>query len=108
MKKSKSVLNPQTFSISQTAKAIRFPGGEIQFFSWLRENGFLISDSTPAQKYLNRGWFLVSKVTLHRLHPPEVVLVSRVTLTGMASLEKIVRKEFPICEPCKEQQSDEK
>ena len=97
----KSRLKKKTFSISETAKATRFPGGEIKFFAWLRLNGYLISDNTPAQQYLNSGWFEVTKTTLHRLSPPEVVLVTRVTIKGLAALERIVMAEFPICKPCK-------
>jgi len=92
---------PTTFSIAQTAKATRFPGGEIQFFAWLRLRGYLISDNTPRQQYINAGCFEVTKTTLHRLKPPEVVLVTRVTIKGLAALERIVRSVFPICKPCK-------
>jgi phage antirepressor YoqD-like protein len=98
----KTNYSAKTFSVAQTAKVTRFPGGEIQFFAWLRLNGYLISDNTPAQKYLNVGWFEVKTTTLHRLNPPEVVLVTRVTIKGLAALERIVKAEFPICKPCKE------
>lgn len=101
MKKKKALLSSTTYSVAQTGKAAKFPGGEIQFFAWLRLKGYLISDNTPAQKYINAGWFEVTKTTLHRLSPPEVVLVTRVTIKGLAALERIVRAEFPICKPCK-------
>jgi phage antirepressor YoqD-like protein len=101
MKKKKALLSSTTYSVAQTGKATKFPGGEIQFFAWLRLKGYLISDNTPAQKYINAGWFEVKTTTLQQINPPQVVLVTRVTIKGLASLERIVRKEFPICEPCR-------
>ena len=105
--KGKTMLpEPTTFSIAQTAKMVRFPGGEIQFFKWLRDNKYLISDNSPSDTYLKSGWFLVSKSTLHRLNPPKIVPVTRTTIKGLSSLERVVKKEFPICKPCNEINND--
>jgi phage antirepressor YoqD-like protein len=97
----KSKHSVTTFSVSQTAKLTRFPGGEIKFFEWLRDNGYLISDNTPTQKYIDDEWFVTTKTTLYRLNPPLVVIVPRVTIKGLAALERRVRKQFPFCKPCK-------
>jgi phage antirepressor YoqD-like protein len=100
MRKSRSGLSSQTFSIAQAAKAIKFPGGEIKFFEWLRFKGFLLSDKTPSDKYRLQGWFESFTKTIYQLNPPQIVIVTRVTIKGLAGLEKRVRKEFPICPPC--------
>jgi phage antirepressor YoqD-like protein len=38
------ISNPQTLSIAEVAKMVDFPGGEIKFFSWLREKGYLLQN----------------------------------------------------------------
>lgn len=97
---------PETFSIAQTAKMIGFPGGEREFFEWLRGKKYLISDNTPSDAYRKSEWFIVAKSTLHRLNPPKIVPVTRTTIKGLSSLERVVKKEFPICKPCNEINND--
>lgn len=101
MTKKTSGFSSQTLSIAQAAKAIKFPGGEFTFFEWLRSKGYLLKDNTPADKYRLNGWFESFAKTIYHLNLQEVVLVTRVTIKGLAALEKVVRKEFPICKPCK-------
>jgi len=46
----------QSLSIAEVAKLVDFSGGEYKFFGWLRENGYLLQDNTPAQLYRDREW----------------------------------------------------
>lgn len=57
------ISNPQTLSIAEVAKLVDFPGGEIKFFIWLRENGYLLKDNTPAEKYRKCKWLKLEKPT---------------------------------------------
>ena len=92
----------QTFSVGETAKMINFPGGEYKFFQWLRKNKFLLQDSTPSQAYINRGWFKLVKTSRDLDDSRIVIPVTRVTIKGLAGLERIVKKVFPKCKPCKD------
>jgi phage antirepressor YoqD-like protein len=86
------------FSIQETAKLTKFPGGEIKFFRWLRDKGYLLKDNQPYQKYRDKEWFELETATIHKSNPKLVVLVTLVTIKGLAGLEKVVHKEFP-CDP---------
>jgi phage antirepressor YoqD-like protein len=94
--------NEQTFSIRETGKLIKFPGGEHQFFEWLRSKSYLLSDNTPAQAYLNSGWF--SREYTHKKigSKKTVIPVTRVTIKGLYALQRKIRKDFPTCKPCSE------
>lgn len=88
------------FSIQVTAKLTKFPGGEIKFFRWLRDKGYLLKDNQPNQKYRDYGWFELDKATIHHTKPKLIVPVTFVTIKGLAALEKVVLSEFPPCVPC--------
>lgn len=89
-----------TFSIAEVAKMTNFPGGEHKFFAWLRKYGYLLENNQPSQVQINRGWFvLVSKVQIG-IETKRTFPVTRVTLTGLAGLERLIKKVFPICPPC--------
>jgi phage antirepressor YoqD-like protein len=94
--------NEQSFSISETAKMINFPGGEHKFFEWLRKNRFLLMDNTPSQVYRDREWLIIVKKHLIKDDSITIIPTTRVTIKGLAGLEKIVKKCFPICKPCKD------
>jgi phage antirepressor YoqD-like protein len=94
----KKIIN--SFSIRETAKIIKFPGGEKQFFSWLRDNRYLMKNNEPYQRYINNGWFELVTKTNHKTNPKMVITVTLVKLKGAASLEKIVMQKFPPCVPC--------
>ena len=96
----------ETFDISLASKLIGFPGGRTKFFKWLKEKGYLLNNNSPKQTLIDRGWFIVVKRQLKQIDPPKLVWVSRITIHGLSELERIVRAEFPICEPCKEQLND--
>ena len=88
------------FSIGDTAKMINYPGGEHKFFEWMRDNGYLLTNNFPAQKYRDQGWFEMTTKTLHQMQPKQVVPVTLVTIKGLAALERIVKKTLSPCPPC--------
>jgi len=92
--------NINSFSVSETAKIIKFPGGEKKFFSWLRDNGYLMKNNEPYQRYINYGWFELVTKTIHTTNPKMVVPVTLVKLKGDSKLEKIIMEKFPPCIPC--------
>lgn len=91
----------ETFDIGLASKLLGFPGGRTKFFKWLREKRFLLNDNSPKQSLIDRGWFILVKRHLKHADPQKFVWVSRVTIHGLSELERIIRSEFPICEPCK-------
>ena len=95
-----SISNPQTLSIAEVAKLVDFPGGEIKFFSWLREKGYLLQDNTPAEKYRSRKWFKLVKTYIWQGKMQTLVPVTRVTILGLGGLDRAVKKAFPMCKPC--------
>lgn len=92
----------QTLSIAEVCKLVDFPGGEYKFFIWLKENGFLLKDNTPAQKYRTNGWLKWVNSNKKRGKVQTLIPVYRVTLKGLAGLDKAVKKHFPLCKPCNE------
>ena len=94
------ISNEQTLSIAEVAKLVDFPGGEKKFFIWLRENGYVLQDNTPAQIYRDRSWLKLvdSNKKLGKIQT--VIPVCRVTLKGLAGIDREVKKAFPVCKPC--------
>jgi phage antirepressor YoqD-like protein len=95
-----SISNPQTLSIAEVAKLVDFPAGEIKFFSWLREKGYLLQDNTPAEKYRSRKWFKLVKTGVMIGKMQTIVPVTRVTVLGLGGLDRAVKRDFPPCKPC--------
>lgn len=88
-----------TVSFAQTAKLIKYPGGEKKLIIWLRKYGYLYHDNEPYQIYVDKGWFEVVLTKKHSFNPHFPKMVTRVTLKGLAGLDKAVKKHFP---PCKQ------
>ena len=86
----------KTFSVSQAAKLIRFSGGEKKFFIWLRQQAYLYHDNEPFQIYIDRGWFEVVLTKKYLFNPHFPKMVTRVTIKGLAGLEKAVKKYYII------------
>lgn len=93
----KNKQNSTNFSIHITAKLVRFPGGEKKFFNWLRNKNYLMSDNMPYQKYIDLGWFIVVQKNIQKPNTTFSVPVTRTTLHGLSSIEKIVFNEFHKC-----------
>ena len=83
-----------TFSVRQVGKLIHRPIGEKKFFLWLRANGYLLSNNEPAQKHINRGLFILIVRKLNVMNPPKILLIPRVTIKGLAHLQKAVDTYF--------------
>ena len=90
----------QTLSIAEVTKLVDFPGGEYKFFGWLRENGYLLQDNTPAQLYRDREWLKLIDSNKSIVNSKTVIPVTRVTLKGLAGIDRVVKQHFPICKPC--------
>jgi phage antirepressor YoqD-like protein len=94
--------SPVTFSIAEVAKMTRFPGGEHKLFKWLRKYGYLLQSNHPSQYQIDRGWMVYSDKHIHMGSYQRGVPVTRVTIKGLAGLERVFERYFPICKPCKE------
>ena len=90
----------ETLSIAEVAKLVDFPGGELKFFEWLRQNGYLLKDNTPAQIYRKRKWLKWQDSNKKLGKIQTVIPVTRVTLKGLAGIDDAVKKAFPVCKPC--------
>ena len=98
-KKNNIMLTETTFSVREVAKISQFPGGEIKFFKWLRENKYLQKDNQPYQKYRNNDWMKYFDKKIQRTNTLMVVGVPRITIKGLAGLKKAVSNKFPPCPP---------
>lgn len=48
----------ETFTFSEAAKVLNIPGiGQKKLFAFLRENGVLMRNNEPYQRYVDSGWF---------------------------------------------------
>lgn len=93
---------PTTFSIAEVAKMTRFPDGEIKLFEWLRKNKYLLKNNQPSDFQIARGWFVYTHKDIQKGTRRVGVPVARVTIKGLAGLERVINKCFPICKPCNE------
>lgn len=91
---------PITFSIAEVAKMTRFPEGELKLFEWLRKYGYLLKNNEPSQSQISRGWFVYTFKDIQLGNQQRGVPVSRVTIKGLAGLERVFEKYFPVCKPC--------
>lgn len=92
--------SPITFSIAEVAKMTRFPGGEHKLFEWLRRYGYLLKNNQPSQFQIDRKWMVYSDKHIRIGGYERGVPVSRVTIKGLAGLERVFNRYFPICKPC--------
>jgi len=90
-----------TFSVAEVAKMTRFPGGEHKFFEWLRKHRFLLKNNQPSDFQIKRGWFVLESKKVGLPTHLRGIPVSRVTSKGLAGLEKVINRCFPVCPPCK-------
>jgi phage antirepressor YoqD-like protein len=89
-----------TFSIEEVAKMSHFPGGEKKLFVWLRKYGYLLLNNYPSQPQIDREWFVLAKKNCDAEHKHIGILTPRVTSKGLAGLERIFKRAFPVCKPC--------
>lgn len=88
--------NQQLFRVSTAAKLAGFPGGEKKFFEWLRTNHYLLTNNEPAQRQIDRGWFVLIETRIGDL----IVPTPKITIKGLAGLQKVIQEQFPVCPPC--------
>lgn len=88
----------KTFSVATACKLVNYPGGEKQFFQWLRDKKYLQLNNEPYEVYRKRGWFVLTDKTLKGVRLP--IPVTRFTMAGIVAFEKIVLADFPPCLPC--------
>lgn len=89
-----------TFSLREAAKMTRFPGGEKRFAAWLRQQAYLMPNNEPYQLYCDKQWFILVFRTIYKANPPFSVPVPRITIRGLANLERIVYNKYHKCKPC--------
>ena len=89
-------------SISEAAMLIQFPGGEITFFRWLRENRFLQENNQPFEKYKSAGWFVYTAVEMTEDTMPTFINpVTKITIKGLYALQKkMLTLTTTPCPPC--------
>ena len=90
----------QSFTMKQALPMLPFPGGTIRLFKWMRSKKILQSDNTPYRRFIENGMFTYRSVQVPGKTAPKNVTQPMVTLKGLAYLQKLVSKEFPICPPC--------
>jgi anti-repressor protein len=89
-----------TYAIATVCKLINFPGGSKEFFKWLRDKRYLQINNEPYQKYVSKGWLILTAKQVHIKNVKQIKPVTRFTMTGIAGIQKVVTKEFPPCIPC--------
>ena len=96
-------MQPITFSLRQTAKLIGFPGGRNKFIKWLREKGYLLDNNEPTQKYVDNEWLVYKVKPIFTGMTSFDATVTRTTAKGLAGLERHVKRDFPNCKPCEDE-----
>ena len=99
---SKTKRQQQLFSIAEVSKMTDFPSGEILFFKWLRANGFLLQNNQPSQSQINRGWMVLTESKIYNQDTPLILPTPRITIRGLAGLQKIIQEQIPECPPCED------
>ncbi len=95
------MLTKTLLSVSEAAMLIQFPGGEITFFKWLRENKFLQENNQPYEKYKSAGWFVYTAEELSEENKSNFITpVTKVTIKGLYGLQKKIKSFTTPCPPC--------
>ncbi|EAJ7127055.1 Rha family transcriptional regulator [Campylobacter jejuni] len=66
--------------------------GEKRLFAFLRDNGFLMSDNKPYQKYIEQGLFKVSETTISTINGDRLVSTTKITGKGQIAILKEILK----------------
>jgi phage antirepressor YoqD-like protein len=78
--KKRNSMQQDTFSISQTAKLIDFPGGQNQFANWLRENKMVKKNLEPMSRFYKREYFTYKE---KEIRPGMFICITRITPKGL-------------------------
>lgn len=68
--------------------------GRNRLFDWLRSNGYLMSNNTPYQKYINNGYFKVKEVIRNTPYGTKLFPKTLITGKGQIVLVEKLRVEF--------------
>ena len=76
----------KTFNLRESAKILRFNGGQIKFANWLRQEKYLMAHLEPYQRYVNGGYFIYTKKIIKATGIP--VRSPRLTVKGLYYIQK--------------------
>lgn len=68
--------------------------GRNRLFTWLREKGYLMSNNTPYQKYMDNKYFDVIEITKDTAYGTKIFAKTLITGKGQIALIERLRKEF--------------
>lgn len=68
--------------------------GRNRLFDWLRNSGYLMSNNTPYQKYINDGYFKVIETIKNTPYGTKIFPKTLITGKGQVSLVERLRTEF--------------
>ena len=74
--------------------------GRNTLFKWLRDQGVLMDNNVPYQRYLNAGWFKVIEYTYEAGGVPRLRTKTLVTGKGQIKIAELVRNNFAFGEAC--------
>ncbi len=73
-------------------KKIKLKSEKKRLFAFLRDNGFLMSDNKPYQKYIEQGLFKVSETTVSTINGDRLVSTTKITGKGQIAILKAILK----------------
>lgn len=88
-----------TVDVGEFAKVVKKENikiGRNRLFEWLRDKGYLMSNNTPYQKYIESGYFKVVEVTKNTAYGTNVYTKTLITGKGQVYFVEKLRKEFGI------------
>lgn len=68
--------------------------GRNRLFTWLRENGYLMNNNTPYQKYMDNKYFDIIETTKDTAYGTKIFAKTLITGKGQIALIERLRKEF--------------
>lgn len=88
-----------TVDIGEFAKVVKKESikiGRNRLFEWLRDKGYLMSNNTPYQRYIESGYFKVVEVTKNTAYGINVYTKTLITGKGQVYFVEKLRKQFGI------------
>ena len=70
--------------------------GRNRLFDWLRNNGILMSNNIPYQRYIDGGYFEVKESTYETAYGTKTSITTKVTGKGQIYITEKLRKEFTV------------
>lgn len=88
-----------TIDVGEFAKLVKKENikiGRNRLFEWLRDNGYLMQNNNPYQKYIESGYFKVVEVTKNTAYGISIYTKTLITGRGQVYLVEKPKKEFGI------------